>query len=398
MKRKYIPLAIIGFLIVFVLGYSLGFGAGKVDNFLRPSLTKEIFNKDKGKPEALDFALFWDAWNMLHQKYVGTLDDSKLIYGAIQGMVAGTGDPYSSFLTPDEAKRFAEDLSGSFSGIGVELGIRNSQLTIIAPLAGSPAERAGLKAKDAILKIDGKDTTEMSFDEAVAAIRGPEGTKVKLTIERAETNNFEVEITRATIKVESVKYRVVNGNLGVIEVSQFGSDTSSLFSSIADRVQREKPKGLIIDLRNNPGGYLDTSVELASYFVKTGNVVVYEQSKNGDLKEYKAKDLAKLSGIPLVVLTNGGSASASEIFAGAIKDLGLGKLVGEKTFGKGSVQELDDMPGGSEIRITIAHWLTPKKSEINGKGIDPDFPITRSQADEDAGRDPQMDKAIELLK
>jgi len=398
MKKKFvIPIVVISLLLTLFVGYTLGYGAGRVDNFLAPRIEKGLFNRDRGRPQGLDFSLFWDAWEKVHQKYVGEIDDQELLYGAIEGMVAGVGDPYSVFLTPEESTRFLDDLDGSFGGIGVELGIRAGKLTVIAPLEGSPAEKAGIRAKDIIIKVDDKDIGEMTFDEAVEAIRGREGTEVKLTVKRKNRDEFlEFEIVRAMIEVKNVKYEIKDGNIGYISVSQFGSDTTSLFEAVAERVKRERPKGLILDLRNNPGGFLEGAVEIASFFVEDG-VVVYEKEKNGDLKEYKAKGKAELKGFPLVVLINEGSASGAEIVAGAIKDYGLGKLIGARTFGKGSVQELVGLPGDSNLRITVAHWLTPMKREIDNQGIEPEIQIGLTDQDVEAGRDPQLKRAIEEL-
>jgi len=356
----------------------------------------EIVNKELGKPKNVDFSLFWDVWNKVEEKYPGQIDRKKLLYGAISGILTGLDDPYSSFLELGQSKSFLEDLEGMFEGIGVEITIKNNQLTAVSALAGSPAAKAGLRAGDIIAQIDGQSTSEMTIDEAVAKIRGRSGTKVTLTILR-NSEPFEVAITREKIKVDSVKYEVKNNNIAYIKISQFGTDTEDLLNKAISDIQSKKPKGIILDLRNNPGGFLETSVNVTSLFVKEG-IIVSEEYKGGKKDQFDSTGDGRLTNFKLVVLINGGSASASEILAGAIQDYGKGTVIGEKTFGKGSVQELEELKGASYLRLTVARWLTPKGRYINSDGIKPDIEVKLSQKDTDLGKDPQLEKALQQFK
>ena len=351
------------------------------------------------KPKEIDFSLFWQVWNTIEEKFTnGPLDHQKMIYGAISGMVKSLGDPYTAFMTPDEAREFDQEMEGKFDGIGAEIGIRNDHLTVVAPLSGSPAERAGLKAKDIILKINNEDTVEMNLLEAVAKIRGDKGTNVTLQIMREGVKEpFDVTVTREEITVKSVNWKVRSDKIAVIEISRFGDDTEEAFKSAVVQILLASPRGLILDLRNNPGGYLDTAVSLASEFIPKKEVVAMEEFAGGKRDKFFSEGPTRLAGIPTVVLVNEGSASASEILAGALQDYGIAKLVGKKTFGKGSVQELEEFSDGSRARITIAKWLTPKERYINEKGIEPDYSIDLTTEDSNAGKDPQLDKAVEIL-
>lgn len=356
---------------------------------------------DKDQPKDVNSDLFWEAWNLVTEKYVdpSKVDTNKMIYGAISGMVKSLGDPFSSFMNPEESQQFSADMQGTFEGIGTEIGLKNNILTVIAPLEGTPAAVAGLKAGDMILKIDDAITTDMSVDEAVSKIRGQKGTQVKLTILREKNGNpKEIAITRDTINVKSVKVEFKDNNIAVIKISKFGDDTSSGFNRAANEVVSRKASGIILDLRNNPGGYLETSVEIASKFVPKDALVVSEEARGGSRNEFRAEGGDLLKGIPVTVLVNSGSASASEILSGALRDDLGSKLVGNKTFGKGSVQQLEKMTGGSNLRITIARWLTPKGDYIMERGIEPDINVDFSDDDYNNGRDPQMDKALEILK
>jgi carboxyl-terminal processing protease len=363
------------------------------------SLLTKGANKDQ--PKNVDFSLFWEAWNLLNDKYVDTtkLNQQKMIYGAISGMVKSIGDPFSSFMDPEEAQKFSQQLQGTFEGIGVEIGMKNDILTVISPLSGSPAEKAGLKAGDKILKVGDKLTTDMTIDEAVNSIRGPKGTDISLTIlhEKSDTP-IEVKITRDQINVKSVNLEWKDNGIAVIKISEFGDDTVSGMNQVASQVVSQKAKGVILDLRNNPGGYLEAAVDVSSKFIPAGKVVVSEEERGGGKKEYDARGGDILSSIPVVVLVNSGSASASEITAGALRDDLGAQLIGKKTFGKGSVQELEKLSGGSNLRVTIARWLTPNGDYIMEKGIDPTIDVDLTDADYNSNRDPQMDKALEVLK
>jgi len=360
-----------------------------------------IESHKKDQPKDVDFNLFWEAWNLVSEKYVdpSKIDKNKMIYGAISGMVKSLGDPFSEFMNPEESQAFSADLQGTFEGIGTEIGVKNDILTVIAPIEGTPADKAGIKAGDMIIKIDDAVTTDMSVDEAVSKIRGPRGTEVKLTILREKNGDpKEITITRDTINVKSAKVEFKDGEIAVLRISKFGDDTTFELNRSATEILSRKAKGIIVDLRNNPGGYLETAVDAASKFIPRDKLVVSEENRDGSKKEYKALGGDLLNGIPAVILVNSGSASASEILAGALRDNLEAKLVGKKTFGKGSVQELEKMAGGSSLRITIARWLTPNGEYIMEKGLNPDIEVDLTDDDYNRGRDPQMDKALEILR
>ena len=355
---------------------------------------------NKDQPDEVDFSLFWEAWNLMNEKYVDTskLDRQKMIYGAISGMVKSVGDPFSSFMDPAESEQFAADLEGTFEGIGIEIGMKNDILTVISPLEDSPAQKAGLRAGDKILKIGDKLTTDMTIDGAVSTIRGPKGTEIALLVLHEKSSNpEEIKIIREQINVKSVKLEWKDGGIAVVKISKFGDDTVSGMNRIANQIVSQNAKGIVLDLRNNPGGYLEAAVDVSSKFIPKGEVVVSEEERGGNKKDYIARGGNILGGIPVTVLVNGGSASASEITAGALRDILGSPLVGKKTFGKGSVQELEKLSGGSNLRVTIARWLTPKGDYIMERGIEPTVDIDISDEDYDNDRDPQMDKALEVL-
>ncbi|MEI7620060.1 MAG: S41 family peptidase [Candidatus Falkowbacteria bacterium] len=347
----------------------------------------------------IDYNLYWKVWNTLKEQYVdkGKLDDQTLFYGALKGLVAATGDPYTVFMDPKENKQFEDDLAGTFEGIGAEIGIRDEVVTIISPLNDMPAAKAGLKAGDQIFAINGTSTANMTVDEAVRQIRGAKDTTVTLTIFRTgEKNTKDYTITRGIIVVKSIKTEMRSDGIYVISVSAFNNDTWGLFKSAVEDVLVKKPKGLVLDLRNNPGGYLDTAVDMSSEWVEEGPVVIEKFSEDKQNK-YLTTGSAKLKDIPTVVLINKGSASASEIVAGALQDTKKATIVGEKSYGKGSVQSVVDLGNGSSLKITIAKWLTPKGLSINDQGITPDQVVEIKAEDIKADKDPQMQKAIDIL-
>lgn len=357
-------------------------------------LNKPAVSKD------VDFALFWEVWQTLKRDYVDQdkLTEKKLFYGALRGLVGATEDPYSVFMNPEEAKSFEEDLSGSFEGIGAEIGFRNDILTIIAPLEEMPAVKAGIRAGDKIFAIDGKNAANLSVEAAVKLIRGPKDTQVTLTIVRdKEPKPIEIKITRATVIVKSVKYSYDEAKgIFTIKISSFNGDTDALFNEAVQQALIKKPQGIILDLRNNPGGYLESAVSIASDWVKEG-IIVTEQFGDDKKIEHKSQGTGRLANIPTVILVNQGSASASEIVAGALKDYAKATLVGEKTFGKGSVQILRQLEDGSVIKITTAKWLTPNGNNINEEGIEPEKIVERSAEDREQNKDPQTEAAIQIL-
>ncbi|TSC74921.1 MAG: hypothetical protein G01um101433_973 [Parcubacteria group bacterium Gr01-1014_33] len=355
------------------------------------------------KLKEADFNLFWDVWSKVEDKFVdkAKIDREKLVYGAISGMVRALGDPYSEFLPPAETKQFQQDIKGSFGGIGAEIGIRKSMLTIIAPLKGSPAEKIGLKAGDKIIKIDDKVSADLPLDEAVRLIRGETGTKVRLTIMRDSFEKpKEFTITRDIIKIQILETEQKPDGIFVIKLHHFTENAGSEFRKAVEEFYRSKSKKIILDLRNNPGGFLTVSVDIASWFIRSGEVVARERYADGSEDSYRSSGYRLFENIPLVVLVNEGSASASEIVAGALRDAKGIKLVGAKTFGKGSVQEVLNLARNSSLKVTIAKWLTPKGIEINGKGLEPDvevkIPEKPKEGEED--RDWIMEKGIEVLR
>jgi carboxyl-terminal processing protease len=362
-----------------------------------------------GTAADVDFSLFWKVWKDIQTNYYQPpVEDKKLLYGAIQGMADAVGDPYTTYFPPTEAKEFNDAMNGEFSGIGAEIGMKNNSLQIISPLPGSPAEKAGIKARDLILKINGEESVTMPVTEAVAKIRGPKGTDVTLTIghpsdppkKDAQGNDIldirDVKITRDTIVVKSAKLIDKGNGIFDIEIRSFNADAAETFNALVDEAIGKGAKSFVIDVRNDPGGYLDRAIEISGEWLN-GDVVVL-QRKQGEITErYTGTGSGKLRGIPTVVLVNEGSASAAEILAGALQDYGAAKIVGVKTFGKGSVQNLIDYGDGSAMKITISEWLTPKGRSIDKEGIVPDVEVKISTEDENAGKDPQLDKALEIL-
>jgi len=376
--------------------YFGGFLVGHRNIIFENGYIPKLANTELYKPNEVDFSLFWDAWNIVKNKYVGDTDTQKMTYGAISGMVASLGDQFSMYMTPDEAKNFEEDLKGSFDGIGAELESKSGYLVIVAPLDGSPAEKAGLLAQDIITKVDGKSVPDMNYSEAVANIRGKKGTQVVLSIVRkGEQAPLEIKVTRDTIVVKSVSYEM-KGDICYIKMSQFGDDTLELMKKASDFALQNNAKGIILDLRNNPGGYLESAIDISSLFLD-GGVIVKEKDKNGKIKEFKTTLVPRLKDKKLVVLVNGGSASSSEIMSGAIQDRKRGILIGEKTYGKGSVQNLEELKDKSEVRVTIAKWLTPNGNSIDKAGITPDIEVKLTSDDKQNNRDPQLDRAIEEI-
>ena len=354
------------------------------------------------QPGTIDFSLFWDAYNRLQQNFIdpSKINSQKIIYGAIEGMAKSLGDPYTSFFNPDEAQKFMQDLSGSFEGIGAEIGIKKDLLTIISPIDGSPAQKFGLKAGDAIVKINNKDASGMTTEEAVNLIRGPKGTEVTLTILRdGWTSLKDIKITRDTIIVHPIKWSLKNGDIAYIDITQFDQNLPSDLKKISLEIIQSPAKKIVLDLRNNPGGYLEVAQSVAGFFIEKDQIVTIEDfGKNRPQQTYKAEGGSELLNYPIVVLINEGSASASEILAGALRDDRGVKLVGTKSFGKGSVQEVLDLRGGSFLKVTIAKWLTPKGSSISDVGLTPDIKIDITDEDLENDRDPQLDKALEAIK
>jgi carboxyl-terminal processing protease len=349
---------------------------------------------------SIDYSSLNPLYTLLQRNFDGTITPQSALDGAKTGLVAATGDPYTEYLTATEANALNNDLNGTLSGIGAEIGQKNGQITIIAPLAGTPAQKAGLKDGDVISRINGTDTTNMSVDQAVLDIRGKAGTSVTLQIVRAgEIAPFNVTITRANIQVPSVNYKMEpNTTIGYINITQFSTDTADLMNKAAQSLVNQGAKSIILDLRDDPGGYLSAAVSVASQWLPQGKTVVSERTGGVTVDTEYSQSGGLLIGLPTVVLINSGSASASEIVSGALHDNGAAKLEGETSFGKGSVQQIKNLPGGAELKVTIAHWYTPKGININKKGITPDVVVPLTTADYNAGSDPQLQKAIQMLQ
>ena len=363
------------------------------------------------QPENVNFSLFWETWETLQKYYVdpAKFNAQDMIYGAISGMVNSLNDPYTVFFNPNDTKKFLEDVGGRFEGIGIEIGIKNGQLQVVAPLEGTPAKQAGLRPGDRILKIDATDSSSISTEEAVSLIRGPKGTDVVLTIFREGWNSpQEIKIQRAVIEIPSLKLDFfasgdgkpsADGDIAYLRIYQFSENLSSDFSKTAVRIFNSNAKKIILDLRDNPGGYLEVSQDIAGWFLERDKTVVIEDFGRGlEQSKYETDGNSSLLNYPMVILLNAGSASAAEILAAAFKDNRDIQIIGEKSFGKGSVQELKDLSDGSTVKITIARWLTPKGNLIEGKGIDPDIKVELTEQDAKDGKDPQLDKAIEIIK
>lgn len=413
--KKYWTLALAA--VVLLAVFSVGFYTG-----VKTTPESKILNVIQPNPpfqfsEEVDFSLFWHAWNILESKYVDIekVKRQDLVYGAIGGIFKALDDPYSVFLPPQENKDFQTEIKGEFEGVGMEIGIRKGILTVVAPLKGTPAEQAGILAGDKILKINDAPSIELSIEEAVRLIRGPRGTKVKLTILRnGEDENKVIEVERAVIKIpvlDTESKKIVSsadggakketnlGDIFVIKLYNFSENSTLRFRQALREMLESGNTKLILDLRNNPGGFLEASVDIASWFLPQGEVVVIEDyGKKEPQKMHRSKGYNIFKDLPMVVLTNQGSASASEILAGALRDHAKAKLIGEKTFGKGSVQELVPLTHETSIKITVAKWLTPKGASISEGGLTPDIEVKTTKEDIAAKRDPAMEKAIEILK
>ncbi len=411
--NKFVKFILVSFLALFLLtgAFSGGFVVGHftslgafIPNFSLPGAPAAPATPQaavEATPEDLQqlFTPFWETWSLVHAQYVDQpVDDTALMRGAIRGMLQALGDDHTSYMDPEEFKDANAGLAGNYEGIGAYVDTTGDYLTIISPIKGSPAEEAGLRAGDKIVAIDGEDMSGINPELARRRVLGPAGSQVILTIQReGENEPLDVPITRAKITISSVEYEM-KGDIAYVQLNTFGDTTSRELRDALRELMAQNPKGLVLDLRNNGGGYLRTSVEVLSQFVKQGEVALYEQYGDGKRDTFTTSGGGLATDIPIVVLINEGSASASEIVAGALQDYGRAILVGVKSYGKGSVQNWIPLNGNEgAVRITIAKWLTPKERTIHKTGLEPDVQVELTKEDRDAQRDPQLEKALELL-
>lgn len=401
MDKNYarLPFVIFALLGIVFLSFLSGFTAGQ--NQPKNITIFGVENLGSSTKKNADFGVFWEAWEVIEKNYYKNSEVSSQdkVYGAVGGLINSLGDPYSEFFAPSDGKKFEEDIQGNFGGIGAELGIRNEELVVISPLKDSPAFRADLKAKDIILAVDSRPTQGLAIDEAVKNIRGEVGTKVVLTIFREGWEKpKDITITREIISIPTLEYEMKDGGIAYVNLYSFNGNSNPLFYQSMTKALSSGSKGMVLDLRDNPGGFLQVAVDLAGWFLPRGTLVVSERNKDGETTKLYSTGNAALKNFPVVVLINNGSASASEILAGALKDQRQIKLIGEKTYGKGTVQQLLSLNDNSSIKVTIANWVLPKGRIIEGEGIEPDFEVKISEEDIKNEKDTQLEKAIEVLK
>lgn len=383
--------------LIFLIGLNVGNGTIIIskDQLYRNSIQKNAAND-------LNYASVEKLYDILRKNYDGQIDSEKILEGIKSGLVSSAGDPYTEYLAKQEAQEFNEQLDGTFSGIGAELGKdEQGNIIVISPISGFPAEKAGLKAQDIIVEVDGESLSGKTIEEAVRKIRGEKGTIVKLRLVRNKAVEVNLEITRDTITIPSVESKIIDGNIGYIKISRYGKDTVELTSKAANEFKNSNVNGVILDLRNNPGGLLESAVGVSNIWLDNGKTILQEKRDNQVIKSYTSKGNPILKGIKTVVLINEGSASASEITAGALHDNGAASLLGVKSFGKGSVQDLvclvptsfDNKCDGAILKVTIARWFTPNGINIDKEGIKPDIEVKLSEDDFSAKRDPQLDAA-----
>ncbi len=396
-KLIYIIFSLILISLILGLGVYIGYSH-------RPEIEKvsSVINKNPQVETETDFNTFWKTWNLLNEKsiYANKTTDEDKVWGAISGLASSFGDPYTVFFPPEENKSFNEEIKGSFEGIGAEIGVKDDLLTVIAPLKDTPAWKSGMKAGDKIIKINETVTSDMTIDEAIDLIRGPEGTIVVLTVLRpGENTSREFNVRREKIQIPTLDTELRDDGIFVIKLYSFSENSDALFKDAIIKFINSKSNKLILDLRGNPGGYLESSVNIGSWFIDEGKTILSEDRGDGSKpKTYRSHGPRLFNdSLSFVVLIDGGSASASEILAGALREQGVATLVGEKTFGKGSVQELIKITDDTSLKVTVANWFTPEGVSISLKGIEPDVKVEFTIKDFENKKDPQMDKAVEVL-
>lgn len=364
-------------------------------------IVKGIDNLEQGVVLNTNFGVVWETWQIIKDVYLRAAEVSNqdLVYGAASGVMQALKDPHSIFLPPDDSKKLAEDLNGSFGGIGAEIGMKNGVVTVIAPLKDSPAEKAGLRSGDKILEVNASSTASMTVNDAVKLIRGPKGANITLTIGREDKEKpLKITITRDTINVPIVEWKMQDNQIAHLQLFTFSENSPQLLKKAIGEIKQKGAKGIVFDLRNDPGGFLESAVQIASFFVKAGDNIVFEEFRSGKRNVFNSTGDQIAKDIPLVILINNGSASASEIVAGALRDNLGTKIVGEKSFGKGTVQELKNLHDGSTVKVTIAHWVLPKGLQIDKNGIEPDFTIKPTEEEIEKKNDVQLKKALEIIK
>lgn len=377
---------------IFALGWGLGSGNIKLD------FAGRLSSQNPSLPKNLDYTTVEQVYDEIKQNYDGKLTSEILLDGIKKGLAESTGDPYTEYLDAKETKDFDDSLNGTFSGIGAELGKDGDAIVVVSPISGYPAQKAGLKPKDVIVSIDEKPASGMTISQAVDSIRGPSGSTVKLKVARGG-KELNFEIVRETIKIPSVEHEIIDGNIGYMKISTFNDETLGLAEKAAEEFKAKGVKGVVVDVRGNPGGLLNSAVDLSQLWISEGKVILTERRGKEVIKTHTSNTSSPiLAGIPTVVLIDGGSASASEILAGALKDNKAATLIGEKSYGKGSVQNLIQIPSGGVLKVTIARWYTPSGRNIDKQGIVPDTKVEFTDADIKIKRDPQKDAAIKQLQ
>lgn len=397
--KKHTPLkpwlkgvgAFVAAILIFTAGLGVGSGSLSLPSLQQnQSLNNEL-------PATPDYTSVTEVYRTLKQNFDGELQLDALTDGMKTGLVEAAGDPYTEYLNKEQYKTFNEELTGSFTGIGAELTEdENDNIVVVAPLAGFPAEQAGLLPKDIITEVDGKSVSGQTVSEVVTKIRGQKGTIVKLKVVRDGSQEVEFAIERAEINIPSVEWKVENG-VGYLKITRFGEDTSGLAQKAAVEFKQQNVKGVVLDLRSNPGGLLNAAVSVSGIWLPSGSTVLTERRGGEVINTLKTQGTPVLNGVPTVVLINQGSASASEIVAGALKDNNAATLVGEQSFGKGSVQQLIDLKAGGVLKVTVARWYTPGGKNIDKEGITPDKSVTLSAEQLKAGQDPQKDAALQII-
>ncbi len=398
-NKKYL-VGIISVVTILAFGSGFFLGANRVT---RATL---VVSGNENAPDGIDMAPVWKVWHLLEEKYVPVASSTQIskqdrVWGMIEGLTRAYGDPYTTFFPPQQAKNFQEEIRGNFGGVGIEIGMREGSLVVIAPLKDTPGEKAGIRAGDFIVKIDGVSTQNMDVDKAVGAIRGKVGTQVIFTIARKDEPEFlTIPVTRDTINVPTIKTEKRSDGVFVISLYNFGGSATQETQKALRSFKESKYKKLILDLRGNPGGYLESAVEIASWFLPAGEVVVSEDfGKDVERQFYRSKGYDVVGAdTRIAVLIDGGSASASEILAGALQEHRKATLIGEKSFGKGSVQEMSGVTPDTSLKVTVARWLTPNGVSISNGGLIPDIEVKITKEDIDAKRDPQLDRAIRFVK